>query len=367
MDTDEPKPIPAYYCCYLLRSTVRHASLYVGSTPNPSRRLPQHNGDAKGGAKRTARDNLRPWEMTLLVEGFMSRVGALQFEWAWQHTDHTRHVDSDDEAELQSRANSSKAKPAKPRARTSRRSLAAHLADLHALLRSPSFSSWPLRVRFFCADVYRVWRVWNDRVDVSIPADKTILDGDCPKREGQDPAVGDINKLAVDYAPLEDYLEKSMFILEDAEDIRCAICTGRVAPHTEQVVVCSQAPCRAASHLLCLSATFLDAEGDPSSLVPKRGMCPTCKKTVQWPTMMRELTLRNRGDKDARALLAKKERRERKKSAKPTSTSKPKTREADESKKCTKSIAIAKPHQKGADEELADSGFVFPSGFTLPP
>jgi structure-specific endonuclease subunit SLX1 len=74
------KPIPALYTVYILRSSVRHASLYIGSTPHPSRRLKQHNGLARGGAARTSRDNLRPWEMVGVVSGFPGMVAALKFE-----------------------------------------------------------------------------------------------------------------------------------------------------------------------------------------------------------------------------------------------------------------------------------------------
>ncbi|KAG0337875.1 Slx4p interacting protein [Podila horticola] len=58
----EQDPIVPFYCCYLLASTVprykTHA--YVGSTPDPVKRLRQHNGDLKkGGAKKTSKK--RPW------------------------------------------------------------------------------------------------------------------------------------------------------------------------------------------------------------------------------------------------------------------------------------------------------------------
>jgi structure-specific endonuclease subunit SLX1 len=78
--TSLTKPLPALYTVYVLRSTIRHASLYIGSTPNPPRRLKQHNGEARGGAARTAREKLRPWEMIALVSGFPSMVAALKFE-----------------------------------------------------------------------------------------------------------------------------------------------------------------------------------------------------------------------------------------------------------------------------------------------
>ncbi|KAJ5689300.1 Structure-specific endonuclease subunit slx1 [Penicillium macrosclerotiorum] len=306
---EEPKPIPAYYCCYLLRSTVRHASLYIGSTPNPIRRLSQHNGGAKGGAKRTSRDNLRPWEMVLVVEGFTSRVGALQFEWAWQNPDQSRHLDWND-VEAHSDPLSS-SRTGKPKSR-SRRSLKAHLEDVHSLLRSTYFVSWPLRIRFFRADVNRVWRVWNDRVDVPLPETKIILDGDCPKQSDTTMAVGSINQLPLDYAKLEDYLEKSMFLLDDPEDLRCQVCKAPVIPTAEQIVVCPQSRCQGTNHLLCLSARFLKATNDLNCLVPAGGVCPTCEKYVSWPLMMQELSVRNRAQKECRAILRKKERRERK-------------------------------------------------------
>jgi len=75
----EAPPIRSFYCVYLLRSLRKVASNYIGSTPDPRRRLAQHNGEAKGGAFKTS--SFRPWEMVCVVTGFPSQMAALHFEY----------------------------------------------------------------------------------------------------------------------------------------------------------------------------------------------------------------------------------------------------------------------------------------------
>ena len=57
---------------------------YVGSSNNPKRRLRQHNGEIKGGAKYTLSKG-QGWSHILLISGFQNKIQALQFEWALKH------------------------------------------------------------------------------------------------------------------------------------------------------------------------------------------------------------------------------------------------------------------------------------------
>lgn len=316
----ELKPVPAFYCCYLLRSTIRHASLYVGSTPNPRRRLAQHNGRVKGGAVRTSRISLRPWEMTCIVAGFPSNIAALQFEWAWQNTHLTRHIPNNERISFATTRTKTSPKTGRTRRRPGRpkTSLTDKLSNLHLLLRVPYFSKWPLELRFFSDDVYTFWQTWCQRVDAQISpqikvwCDEAEHDHDPFGQSESEPThkrwkldmigKGGVNGIDPTYASLRPVLEKGQLLLDDDEELACCLCKQHLNPKLDLVTICPQPNCQSLHHMICLSSHFLKPDRS-SSIVPVRGHCPGCQVDLSWAELMKEMTLRIRGEKEVEKIL----------------------------------------------------------------
>ena len=57
---------------------------YAGVSPDPKRRLRQHNKEISGGAKYTT-SHAPGWKHVCLVHGFENKIQAMQFEWAVKH------------------------------------------------------------------------------------------------------------------------------------------------------------------------------------------------------------------------------------------------------------------------------------------
>jgi predicted GIY-YIG superfamily endonuclease len=66
------------WCCYILKSKV-NGRRYIGVTNDVERRLRQHNGEIKGGAKSTRAG--RPYEIYYIVGGFETYSDALKYEY----------------------------------------------------------------------------------------------------------------------------------------------------------------------------------------------------------------------------------------------------------------------------------------------
>ncbi|KAK0652589.1 hypothetical protein B0T16DRAFT_321830 [Cercophora newfieldiana] len=325
----QSKPIPALYTVYILRSTVRHASLYIGSTPNPPRRLSQHNGEAKGGAARTSKGNLRPWEMVGLVSGFPSMVAALKFEWALTNPHLSLHIPSSSRLTV----TTGRTKRGRPRRPT--KTLVSIVSNIHLLLRVPSFSRWPLKLHFFAPEVYEAWKKWCStaseplRESLVVVTDFGKIGAKRSKKTAPIPVPEDdngegvedstaeqaepwgIHALPLDYEPIKDYVVKSQNVFEFEQEGNCVICRDEILSGQGLHAVCTNEGCEGVGHLSCWSRHFLpasDLDGD-GTILPIHGHCPKCKGGVQWSDMMKELTLRVRGQKDIEKLLKTKRKR----------------------------------------------------------
>jgi structure-specific endonuclease subunit SLX1 len=78
---------PSSFYVYLLSCVDNPNLTYVGATVDLDRRLRQHNGEIKGGARRTGMQVKRgdTWERVCHVAGFPDWKNALSFEWAWKY------------------------------------------------------------------------------------------------------------------------------------------------------------------------------------------------------------------------------------------------------------------------------------------
>lgn len=309
------KPIPAFYCCYLLRSKNRK-SYYIGSTPNPARRLGQHNGSSKGGAKRTSLQTKRPWEMTCIVTGFPSKYAALQFEWAWQNTHATRHIDRQvRDARLEELQKKLKTSPR--RRRRPPMSLEARLKNMHHLLGVKSFSRWPLHLTFFAPDIFATWQRHTANMEPKLRTSITIQ---LTPAHLPDPVINTsfehvykvptiIQDIPVAYEDCKLHVAKAKASMEEQKTRSCGVCSIRIDMANEATLICPVTTCRTVYHMHCLSHRFLAEEGSHDALIPIHGTCPGCHTPLKWSTLIKELSLRARGQKEIEALFKPKRRK----------------------------------------------------------
>ncbi|RDA88548.1 hypothetical protein CP532_5897 [Ophiocordyceps camponoti-leonardi (nom. inval.)] len=350
------RPLPALYTVYVLRSSVRKASLYIGSTPNPQRRLKQHNGDSKGGARRTS--NLRPWEMVALVSGFPSMISALKFEWALNNPHLSLHIPDESRLTVVKRKWTRRRKLKRPP-----HTLLSVVSNLHLLIGVPSFVRWPLDLRFFAPDVHAAWEGWTAAPK---SRDGSITKSPSPCRRGlriltdfaRDAAPDQITgaqALPLDYRPIRDYVQKAHDVVASNRQIPCVHCGETLEEGRGMHAMCPLDGCTAMGHLDCWSRHGLadDAEGN---LIPDVFCCVSCGGEIRWSDMVRELSLRIRGQKEVERLL-REAMRKRKKEEKEKEKAERQSRKRTRKKKVAAAETEEGEEEGGEDEvEVEDKG-----------
>ena len=240
--------IERFFGCYCLvsRNEKYAGCTYIGFTNNPTRREGQHNkGKEAGGAWKTSGKG--PWDMAIIVHGFPNEISALQFEWAWQNPEKSRHLRRRQEG-------SSKEKFPKCNVRTP---FYRRLQVMIAMLNSAPWKRLPLTIRWL-----------NERHETpfggKIPLHMPICFGvvTVPKKQSG--------------------IECSQVLWT------CNICEG--SENTDSsCATCYWPDCYRKFHLSCLAIDLnQDEPRDKSSkLIPVSGKCRFCNNELLWGDIIR--------------------------------------------------------------------------------
>lgn len=129
--------------------------------------------------------------------------------------------------------------------------------------------------------------------------------------EGPEAEPWGIYALPLDYEPIKEYVAKSQGVFEFEREGECVVCQEAMSSGEGLHAICTNEDCEGVGHLSCWGRHLLRHEdaGEDGVLLPIDGQCPRCKGQVQWADMMKELTLRTRGQKDVEKLLKTKRKR----------------------------------------------------------
>ncbi|ODV60467.1 endonuclease ASCRUDRAFT_70970 [Ascoidea rubescens DSM 1968] len=300
--------MPDFYCCYVLRSEVSLKKFYIGSTPNPDRRVRQHNGELQqGGAFRTKQN--RPWKMVILVYGFPSRISALKFEHSLQHPFQTRHISKE------FKFHQSKQEYDKSRSIGNINQI---LINIKSLLISKFFKKFTLKFQIFDNEIFQLINDNTRLIKMNPNYKKKTID---ISRENQDSLIEifENSEFAIknDHTDIKEFyqMEKNISVellkicqlklaLVDGNDdgnncgneqdirkINCLICskeveTNYLKENFKLFFLCYNRDCSFTCHLRCLALQLLkkDTNRPLMAVVPTMRNCPTCGEELQWQT-----------------------------------------------------------------------------------
>ena len=256
---DKERKRSLLYGCYLLQSVRNHRRTYIGFTMDPRRRLRQHNGEIKGGARKT--DRWKPWNMVLCVWGFPGKVLALQFEYAWQHPSLSRHV-KDKVAHLGfcKIVGHGKQSPVQ--------GVDKNVRVLLEMLQAIPYNRIPLRVHFLEESL---WTGLENMFGAALPNHLTLTHGS--------------------FDDLQELCKQRLTMVMPPAGSECAKCSELLKPG-DLIVHCPH--CECLMHLSCAATVFT---GTSTKLMPDDPAdCLKCSVSMDWLVLLRnQRVLRSAG------------------------------------------------------------------------
>lgn len=179
----------------------------------------------------------------------------------------------------------------------------------------------PLALRFFCEEVHDAWSKCTERacgglrgglavsLGTKMLAEPTAVSKQPvnpqagEKRKFVSPGVGGIEGIDLSYTRIEAHIKKSIFLLEAEGTKSCTVCSVHLNPQSSTLVTCPSEGCRAMSHIACLAEENSPSRPFAEVILPMEIRCTECHQVHAWIDLVREWSIRMRGEKDLAQIL----------------------------------------------------------------